>query len=409
MPLPNLWLLLAPPIAGGIIGYFTNDLAIKMIFRPYRPIYIGQWRIPFTPGVIPHNQDRLAKRISNAIMGSLLTPEELQKLTRRLLKLERVQAAILWLLRLALDQVNSERDQKTVTILAGILRDLLSRSLPRLLRVLARRDDFLETELNQIFDRVLLEFQLNDSQSRQLANWLLTAVVPPNIMRQALVDFLTDRNIQIIDTGFRQKSSGTYWVVANLLGLRNALVRLRSFCLDEKEAANALIAELTVSLGIQERLQEWLHTLSLQNLPVSTVRQLRKTMRDSVRVYLQAEGADLLQGMGQSINWEHIATLILNRLRASEVMDTSLDLISLELARILEDHLERDLEQIVEQVIPILSLDQVIIDRVMATSPKDLEAAIQGIVKSELQAIVNLGGLLGFSIGTLQALLLLFQ
>ena len=409
MPLPNLWLLLGPPIAGGIIGYFTNDLAIKMIFRPYRPIYIGQWRIPFTPGVIPHNQERLAKRISNAIMGSLLTPEEMQKLTRRLLKVERVQAAILWLLRLALDQVNSERDRRTVTILAGILRDLLSRSLPRLLRVLARRENFLETELNQIFDRVLLEFQLNDSQSQQLANWLLTAVVPPDILRQALVDFLTDRNIQIIDTGFRQKSSGTYWVVANLLGLRNALVRLRSFCLDEKEAANTLIAELIVSLSIQERLQEWLHVLSLQNLPVSTVRQLRKTMRDSVRVYLQAEGADLLQGMGQSINWEHIADLILNRLRASEVMDTSLDLISLELARILEDYLEQDLEQIVEQVIPILSLDQVIIDRVMATSPKDLETAIQGIVKSELQAIVNLGGLLGFSIGTLQSLLLWLQ
>jgi len=409
MPFPTLWLIVAPPLAGGIIGYFTNDVAIKMIFRPYRPIYLGQWRIPFTPGVIPHNQDRLAQRVSDAIMGSLLTPEEMQKLTRRLLHVERVQAAILWLLRLALDQVNSERNQRSVTILAGILRDLLSRSLPRLLRVLARREEFLETELNQIFDRVLLEFRLSEDQSRKLAQWLLTAVVPPDILRQSLVDFLTDRNIQIIDTGFRQKTSGTYWLVANLFGLRNALIRLRTFCLDEKEAANGLIAELTESLSIQERLQEWLHSLSLQALPVSTVRQLRKTMRDSVRTYLQAEGADLLQGLGQSINWEHIATLILNRLRASEVMDTSLDLISLELAQILERYLERDLEQIVEQVIPILSLDQVIIDRVMATPPQDLETAIQGIVKSELQAIVNLGGLLGFTIGSLQALILWLQ
>ena len=409
MPLPNLWLIVVPPLAGGIIGYFTNDVAIKMIFRPYRPIYLGQWRIPFTPGVIPHNQDRLAQRVSDAIMGSLLTPEEMQKLTRRLLHVERVQAAILWLLRLALDQVNSERNQRSVTILAGILRDLLSRSLPRLLRALARREEFLETELNQIFDRVLLEFRLSEDQSGKLAQWLLAAVVPPDILRQSLVDFLTDRNIQIIDTGFRQKTSGTYWLVANLLGLRNALIRLRTFCLDEKEAANGLIAELTESLSIQERLQEWLHSLSLQALPVSTVRQLRKTMRDSVRAYLQAEGADLLQGLGQSINWEHIATLILNRLRASEVMDTSLDLISLELAQILERYLERDLEQIVEQVIPILSLDQVIIDRVMATSPQDLETAIQGIVKSELQAIVNLGGLLGFTIGSLQALILWLQ
>ena len=69
MPFPTLWLIVAPPLAGGIIGYFTNDVAIKMIFRPYRPIYLGQWRIPFTPGVIPHNQDRLAQRVSDAIMG----------------------------------------------------------------------------------------------------------------------------------------------------------------------------------------------------------------------------------------------------------------------------------------------------------------------------------------------------
>jgi len=33
-------------------------------------------------------------------------------------------------------------------------------------------------------------------------------------------------------------------VVANLFGLRNTLTRLRTFCLDEREAANARLAEL---------------------------------------------------------------------------------------------------------------------------------------------------------------------
>ena len=93
--------LITPPIVGGIIGYFTNDLAIKMLFRPYRPLQIYGRRIPFTPGLIPRNQERLAKRISDTIMGSLLTPEELQKLARRLLETERMQAAISWFLRLA--------------------------------------------------------------------------------------------------------------------------------------------------------------------------------------------------------------------------------------------------------------------------------------------------------------------
>jgi uncharacterized membrane protein YheB (UPF0754 family) len=83
--------------------------------------------------------------------------------------------------------------------------------------------------------------------------------------------------------------------------------------------------------------------------------------------------------------------------------------VSKELALILERYLERDLEKIVAQVIPILSIDQVIIDRVKGTSAAELEMAIQGIVKSELQAIVNLGGILGFVVGLLQGVLLLLR
>ncbi len=409
LDLANLWIYVAPPIAGAIIGYFTNDIAIKMLFRPYKPIYVGKRQLPFTPGLIPRNQERLAKRIADTIMGSLLTPSELQTLAGRLLQTERVQSAILWLLKLGLDQIQLDKEQKTAKILAGILRDLLGQSLPRLLKVLARREDFLEAQINQIFDQILLDFQLSEDQARKLCDWLLQVVLPPDVLRQAIVDFLTDRNIQIIDEGFREKSSGTYWVVANLFGLRNTLTRLRTFCLDEKDAANVRLAELILSLAVRERLRKWLQNVSLQNLPVSTVRQLRKTTRDTVRSYVQERGGELLKGLGQSIDWENVAALILNRLRNSAAVTGSLGLISQELALILERYLEKDLENIVAQAIPILSIDQVIVERVRATSAEELEMTIQGIVKSELQAIVNLGGILGFIVGLLQTGLLLFR
>ncbi|BAY13847.1 DUF445 domain-containing protein [Calothrix sp. NIES-2098] len=406
----HLWLYLSPPVLGGIIGYFTNDIAIKMLFRPYRAIYIGKQRIPFTPGLIPRNQERLAQKISNTIMGSLLTPEELQNLARRLLQTERVQAAILWLLKLALDQISSEeKNQKSAKIVASILRDLLGESLPRLLRVLARREDFLEVQINQIFDQVLLEFQLSEEQSTRLSDWLLEVVLPPDVLRQTIVDFLTDRTIQTIDESFREKTSGTYWVVANLFGLRNTLTRLRAFCLDEKEASNARLKELIQELQMRDRVKKLLQNLSLQNLPVGTVRQLRKTTRESVRHYLQTSGSDLLQGLTDSVDWENIASLLLNRLSNSPVVNTSLEVVSQELALILERYLEKDLEAIVAQAIPILSIDQVIVDRVKSTSPADLEAAIEGIVKNELQAIVTLGGVLGVIVGIGQTVFLLFN
>ena len=191
--------------------------------------------------------------------------------------------------------------------------------------------------------------------------------------------------------------------------MRNSLIRLRSFCIDEPGITNARLEELSFSLQIRDRIKNWLKNLSLQNLPVSTVRQLRKTVREAVRNYVREEGGDVIAGLGESLDWENLAALILKRLQSSPTVNDSLEVISQELAFVLERYLEEDLEKLVAQAIPILSIDQVIIDRVSATTPEELEGAVQGIVKSELQAIVNLGGILGFIVGLLQTVLLFFN
>lgn len=409
MDLSQILLYVSPPILGGLIGYYTNDIAIKMLFRPYKPVYIFGKKVPFTPGLIPSNQERLGQNIANAIMKSLLTPEELQNLARKLLQPERLQGGVLWLLRLLFEQIKDDKNPRTTKIVAGILRDLLGESLPRLLRVLARQETFLETQINQIFDKVLLEFQLSEEQSIRLADWLLEIVLPPDRLRQIIIDFLTDRTIQAIDESFREKTSGTYWVVANLFGLKNTLTRLRTFCLDEKEVTNERLQELIKDLKMRDRIKGLLQNLSLQNLPVGTVRQLRKTIRDNVRQYLQNSGSNLLKELTESADWERISIVLLNRLSNSPAVNTSLEIVAGDLTLILEKYLEKDLEMIVAQTIPILSIDQVIVERVKATSPAELEDAIEGIVRNELQAIVTLGGILGFFVGLLQTGFLFFN
>ncbi|ESA34819.1 membrane protein [Leptolyngbya sp. Heron Island J] len=401
--------LIVPPIAGGIIGYFTNDLAIKMLFRPYRPIYLFGRQLPFTPGLIPSNQSRLAKRIADTIMGSLLTPEELQRLAKRLLKTERMEGAIRWLLKLALTQTQTTNQDKTAHILGNILQDMLGQSLPKMLKVWARDENFLADQIDQIFDQILLEFRLSEGQAQQISTWVRQGILPPDRLRRLIIDFLTDRNIKVIDETLREKTSGTYWVVANIFGVRNALTRLRTYCLDEPSKCNNRIAELITELRVENRFQEWLQNFSLQDFPISTVQQLRITLRQTIRKYLQTDGVPLLKGLSDSIDWQEVAQRLLKRLQTSSVVVESLDTASQELALILERYLEEDLETIVAKAIPILDIDQVIMDRVNATSPRNLETAIQGIVRNELQAIVNLGGILGFTIGLMQAGLLLFQ
>lgn len=404
------WLfLILPPVTGAVIGYFTNDIAINMLFRPYRALYLGKWQIPFTPGLIPANQERLAKRVADTITGSLLTPEELQNLTKKLLQPERVKSAILWLLQLANEEVKSDKEQKTHKLLAEILRDLFGESLPRLLRVWSRREDFLEAQINRVFDQVLLEFKLTQSQVKQLADWILKFVINPDILRQSLVEFLTEKNIAILDEKLKEKTSGTYWVIANVFGVKDTLAQFRLFCKDDTEIANARLQELLLSLQMRNRLKEWLETLSLGNLPKETLQQLRKTTQQVVREYLQEKGVNLVTGLGESIDWDKIASVLINRLQNSETMATSLDTISQELALLLDRYLEQDIENIMAQVIPILELDKVIVDRVKATTPEELETAVQSIVKSELQAIVNLGGILGFLVGLGQSIFYWFR
>ena len=71
---------LAGPIIGAIIGYFTNYIAVKMLFRPLKPVMIGNFQLPFTPGIIPRGRKRLAKALGEAVGGTLLTPDDIEQM-----------------------------------------------------------------------------------------------------------------------------------------------------------------------------------------------------------------------------------------------------------------------------------------------------------------------------------------
>lgn len=63
---------IAAPLLGGVIGYITNDIAIKMLFRPRRAMHIGSLHVPFTPGLIPRQKERIAASIGSVISTQLL-------------------------------------------------------------------------------------------------------------------------------------------------------------------------------------------------------------------------------------------------------------------------------------------------------------------------------------------------
>lgn len=67
------------PLIGGVIGYITNDIAIRMLFRPHTAKYLFGMKLPFTPGIIPKEKGRIAESIGGAISQNLMNQEVMQR------------------------------------------------------------------------------------------------------------------------------------------------------------------------------------------------------------------------------------------------------------------------------------------------------------------------------------------
>ena len=70
---------IARPLVGAVIGDITNDIAIRMLFRPHQAKYIMGVKIPFTPGIIPKEKGRIAQAIGTSISTNLMNQEVLEK------------------------------------------------------------------------------------------------------------------------------------------------------------------------------------------------------------------------------------------------------------------------------------------------------------------------------------------
>ena len=64
-----------PILWGALIGYFTNALAIRMLFRPLTRKYLLGIPVPLTPGIIPRRRGELARSVARMVARDLLSPE----------------------------------------------------------------------------------------------------------------------------------------------------------------------------------------------------------------------------------------------------------------------------------------------------------------------------------------------
>ncbi|MFA5536722.1 MAG: DUF445 family protein [Bacillota bacterium] len=97
------------PLIGGLIGWFTNYLAVKMIFRPQKPITIPVLGFTFQ-GLIPKRKSEIAKTLGEIIERELISWDEL-----------------------AGQIVDGETGEHLVLLLAAQAKDAIVTSLPALI------------------------------------------------------------------------------------------------------------------------------------------------------------------------------------------------------------------------------------------------------------------------------------
>lgn len=71
------WMI--PPLIGALIGYVTNYIAIRMLFRPLHPWRLLGIRLPLTPGIIPAKRGELAQRMGKMVGSHLLTADDVRQ------------------------------------------------------------------------------------------------------------------------------------------------------------------------------------------------------------------------------------------------------------------------------------------------------------------------------------------
>lgn len=125
------WVVL--PLIGALIGYATNYIAVRMLFRPRRAWYFPL--INFTlQGLIPKRQAELARVIGQIVAEELLTAEKLaEELRQVILKPSVLQAINQGVKKRALEKLPSFLPLAMRTVAVELIGELVDKEIPALL------------------------------------------------------------------------------------------------------------------------------------------------------------------------------------------------------------------------------------------------------------------------------------
>ena len=160
----TILLFVVPPIAGAIIAYSTNVVAIKMLFRPLKEYRVFGIRVPFTPGVLPKQRKALAQSIGAMVERELITAEVLRDRLASI-DLQGLSAIVSQFLRR--DEIRKELEHKGRILFRGILVKM--NTFQRFFITAGQYDQTLEEKMPEIINDLIsnVESLLKEEKVKQ--------------------------------------------------------------------------------------------------------------------------------------------------------------------------------------------------------------------------------------------------
>jgi uncharacterized membrane protein YheB (UPF0754 family) len=204
------------------VGWLTNVVAIRMIFRPYRHWKLAGGKLPFTPGVIPKQKARFAKSMARFVDQRLLNPETVSRLFNE--RSEAMKQSILAALAKDNYQMLGELvERNRERIVDGALQQAAQFVAAQQGKIVELLTDYLKTmdltdwDVSGILDRGRREIMQKAQQSREfLAERLLNLLnrdrtlgqVLPSFIMPMLQEFIAAKTEASFETALRMLSDG---------------------------------------------------------------------------------------------------------------------------------------------------------------------------------------------------------
>jgi uncharacterized membrane protein YheB (UPF0754 family) len=376
----NMWLTLTiMVVVGAFIGGLTNSIAIRMLFRPFNTLYIGKFRVPFTPGLIPKRRHQLAVQLGETVTNHLLTAEGVQA------------------------KINDTGFRSEMTeLVQGEVKRFLQSDIT--LKELLKKDFGVDDVQNRIQTTTetwlanRMKRMLEESNSKEMKDVLPEKFVAAGEEKlPEVVDWLLNRGVLYLESteGRKALASG-----------------IDAFLMDKGMLVN-MVSMFFGNVSIAEKVQpELIKFLKHEN----TRETLLKLLQQEYRGFMEKRMGEAVALLNMPDITAGLAKEITQRLPIEEYLNTPVSTLSETFESWLIDELTpkavaAGLDLFVARLDVLLEkmhLAKIVEEQVEAFSLERLEEIIISIAKSELKMITWLGALLGGIIGLFQGILVLF-